>query len=201
MKAIASILLVLAIALAGCTASGEEGSASIYVKDAPTDEFDEIHVVFTEVRVHESGAESDEDAEESDGGWMVLFENASGQDIDLLAANGTAAAFLGEADLPAGNYTQIRIIVQSAYGIKDDNRVPITVSSGTLKMVQSFEVQADMETKIIIDYDLDRSLHQQGNGAWRFTPVIGKTTTEIVEDATSGEETANEGEIVEDAAA
>lgn len=207
--------LLTALALAGCTSTSGDGSASVYVKDAPTDEFDEIHVVFTTVEVHASGAGVDaEDAEadagvdgnatadadngtaDSGAGWKVLFEDAAGVDIDLLNASGARAAFLGEADLAAGKYTQLRIHVKSAYGVVNGTQVPITLSSGTLKLTQPFTVEAGEESRIVIDIDLDRSLRQQGNEAWRMTPVVGSVDVEHVDDESSGAESESEGEIV-----
>ena len=207
--------LLTALALAGCTSTSGDGSASVYVKDAPTDEFDEIHVVFTKVEVHASGdgvdaedAEADADADGnatagadnatagSSGGWKALFEDAAGVDIDLLNASGARAAFLGEADLAAGKYTQLRIHVKSAYGVVNGTPVPITVSSGALKLTQPFTVEAGEESRIVIDIDLDRSLRQQGNDAWRMTPVVGSVDVEHVDDESSGAESESPGEIV-----
>lgn len=195
-------MLAMTLALAGCIGGGE-GSASIYVKDAPTDEFQEIHLNFTQVQVHYAGNGSEEgdgegSMEEEGGEWITVFENAQGADIDLLAASGDASAFLGEADLDAGRYTQIRVTVQSAYGVDlDGNTTDITVSSGTVKIVRGFEVEADMETRITVDFDLDRSMVQQGNGQWRMTPVVGTTTVEVVDDASSGADVDDEGDISE----
>lgn len=196
MRIILLSALVLATAFAGCTAS-EGGSMSIYVKDAPTDEFDEIHVVFTQVRVHAAGSGNESDENATEAGWITIFENATGQDIDLLAASGDSAAFLGEADLDAGKYTQIRIIVQRAYGVDSEgNETEFTVSSGTVKVVGNFEVGGGEETQVTIDFDLDRSIKEQGNGNWRMTPVVGKTIVTQVADEESGEDVAEEGEIV-----
>lgn len=211
MRVLMTALALLAVAFAGCTDSGGEGSASIYVKDAPTDEFAEIHVVFTQVEVHFAGNGSDaedsgdnetEDGDHEDDGtssWKTLFENEEGADVDLRAANGTAAAFLGEADLAVGKYTQIRIHVSEAYGIDHDGeRHEFSVPSSTLKIVRPFDVHADEETQIVVDYDLDRSLTKAGPTGWKLTPVIGKTHVNHVEDDESGEDVHSEGEIDDD---
>src|SRR5687768_14279802 len=67
-RAVAALLLMATLALAGCASSDDggsgegsaaEGSASAYVKDAPSDDFREVHVVFTEVAVHRSGADEE----------------------------------------------------------------------------------------------------------------------------------------------
>lgn len=190
--------LVAAVGLAGCVADGD-GSASIYVKDAPTDEFDEIHVLFSEVEVH-FGGDSSEDGNdtEDDGEWRTLVQSDDGIDVDLLNASGTRSAFLGEADLEAGTYTQIRVQVIEAYGIQDGERSDFRVPSGTLKLVRSFQVEADQETKITLDFDLDQSLTQAGQGQWILTPVVGKTVVQVVEDDESGEDVHTEGEIQDD---
>lgn len=235
MRVLALTVLLMTAFLAGCTTTEGEGSASIYVKDAPTDEFSEIHVVFTKVLIHKAGGEEEseeeseeetegeseaesaeamdeteeeseaetgedsEDAEEteSDAGWITLFENSTGQDVDLLAASGDASIFLGEANLTEGKYTQIRIVTIDAYGIDlDGNRVDFTVSSGTLKIIGNFDVVAGEETKITVDFDLDASLKEQGNGNWRMTPKVGKTMVEQVDGDASGAEAHEEGELV-----
>ena len=237
------VALLIALALSGCSqstnddggdsATGGTGSASAYVKDAPSDDFAEVHVVFTEVAVHRSGGSGSNatstavgtstglstsvgnttvsgsvnatatsnstvtnDGSGSEAGWVVLFSDASGVDVDLLNTTGARAAFLGEADLAAGHYQQVRITVTEAYGIDHDgNRTNITVSSGTLRSVKSFEVEDGEETRVTIDIDLEKSLKQTGNGQWRLTPVIGKTSAAVVDDESSGEDSAEPGEV------
>lgn len=136
-----------------------------------------------------------DDADEDDAGeWIELVNDTAGIDVDLLNVTGTRAAFLGEEDLEAGRYTQIRIVAIEAYGIDHDgNRTDITLSNDVLKVPRSFEVQAGNESRILLDIDLDRSLRETGQG-WRMTPVIGKTIVDIVDDASSGEEVSQAGD-------
>jgi hypothetical protein len=199
------------------SATSGTGSASAYVKDAPGSDFKEVHVVFTEVAVHRSGNGTMDNGtmgnmtmgngtsmpgmsdngtgNGTDGGWTVVFSDAAGVDVDLLNTTGARAAFLGEANLTAGHYEQVRITVQSAYGIaQDGTRSNITVSSGTLKSVRSFDVVAGNETRITIDIDLSHSLHQTGQG-WRMTPVIGKTTAAVVDGRSSGRDVDHPGDV------
>ncbi len=190
MKAISTMLLLSLVALSGCVSEGA-GSASIYVKDAATDDFDEIHVVFTKVSVHAGGNDTD------NGTWITLWENATGRDIDLLDLSGDRAAFLGEAELDSGKYTQIRIEATEAYGMQNGSRVEIALANPTLKVVKSFEIDAGKETQIVLDFDLDRSVKQNGPNGWKMTPVIGKTTVTIVEDSESGADVHEEGEVTE----
>jgi hypothetical protein len=232
-KALPVALLLLAAALAGCSSSTSDGdssgtgSASAYVKDKPSDDFREVHLVFTEVAVHRSAgtengtsttatgtatgvsttvgnttisasatASATATSTAQEAGWVVVFADATGVDIDLLNTTGAKAAFLGETDLAAGRYQQVRVTVKEAYGVYDNGtRANITVSSGTVKSVKSFEVESGQETRVTIDLDLERSLHQQGNGEWRMSPVIGKTSAAVVDDEDSGEEQAQPGDV------
>lgn len=205
-----------------------EGSASVYLKDAPADDFREVHVVITEVAIHRSAGEANGTTSATgtttgsangtadngtvslsasasatgtgspgaEAGWIVVLSDAEGVDVDLLNTTGARAAYLGEAELDAGRYQQVRIEVAEAYGVTHDGeRVNITVSSGTLRVTGGFEVVAGNETRVTVDIDLERSLREQGSGAWRLTPVIGRTTAAEVEDASSGEEAAEPGEV------
>ncbi len=154
----------------------------------------EIHVVFTKIEVHAAGGDADANSTSS-AGWKVLFEDSAGVDVDLLNVTGTQAAFLGEASLAAGKYTQLRITVASAHGVQDGNDVAITVSSGTLKFNRPFDVDAEKETRLVIDVDLDKSLNQSGSGTWRMTPVVGSVSATVVEDSSSGDDVADEGDV------
>lgn len=239
-KALTVALLLALVALAGCssstddgsTGSGGSGSASAYVKDKPSEDFREVHLVFTQVSVHRSGGSGDDGSDNGtatnstgtatgvsttvgnttvsasatasatatssaqEAGWIVVFSDPTGVDVDLLNTTGAKAAFLGEADLAAGHYQQVRVTVKEAYGVYENGtRANITVSSGTVKSVKSFDVESGKETRITIDLDLDRSLHQQGNGEWRLSPVIGKTSAAVVDDEDSGEEQAQPGDV------
>lgn len=181
--------LLLSVALAGCTTE-DTGTASIYVKDAPVDEFDEIHLLFTKVEIHRSGGNET-------GGWITLYDNATGQDIDLLDLSGARAAFLGEAELEAGQYQQIRVHAIEAYGVQNDTRVEFLTSPTPFKIRGQFEIAGGEETRITLDIDLNKSVKELGNGSYRMTPQIGETFAETVQDDESGAEVHAEGEATE----
>lgn len=192
----ATLLILLTATLSGCTTTGE-GTASIYVKDAPVDDFDEIHLVFEKVEIHGSSVQDTEDENETSSGWITLYENATGRDVDLLNLTGARAAFLGEANLSAGNYQQIRVHAIEAYGIQDGERVELIMSNPVFKTAGSFKIEDGQETRITLDIDLENSVKAQGNDSYRMTPVIGKTYAEQVDDDESGEEVHEEGEVTE----
>ncbi|MES2154072.1 MAG: DUF4382 domain-containing protein [bacterium] len=163
--AIPCVLLFLLAALSGCS-SGGDGTASAYVKDAVSNDFREVHLVITQVSIHQSAGGNET------AGWKVLFSGSV--DVNLMNASGTKAAFLGQADVPAGKYQQMRIMASSAYGITTSGaRVTIGLPNNDLKVVKGFKVDSGKETQLVLDLDLEKSLKQKG-ADWEFKPVIGK---------------------------
>lgn len=121
----------------------------------------------------ESDDEDDNETDDEDGSgenrWIVIVNST--QTVDLKAFQGDARMFLGGSDVPAGRYTQIRIHVDRAYGVMNGTEVNITVSSGTLKIVRPWTVEAGAETQLTVDFELDKSIHKTGKG-YRLTPVM-----------------------------
>jgi hypothetical protein len=78
---------------------------------------------------------------------------------------------LGEKDLTAGKYTQIRLTVDSAEleigGIKADIKIP----SGKLKLVKNFNIEANKTTTLTLDFDAQTSVHQAGS-KYNMKPTI-----------------------------
>jgi uncharacterized protein DUF4382 len=106
----------------------------------------------------------------SDAGWITIVN--SSKSIDLKQFQGDAKAFLGGANISAGKYTQIRIYVDRAYGVKNGTEVNFTVPSGTLKIVRPWTVEAGKETRLVVDFDLDKSIQKTGNGAYHLKPTL-----------------------------
>lgn len=187
---LATLLILLAATFAGCVAQ-DEGRVTVYLKDAATDEFSELYITFSKVAIHRGdddqaeGQEGEEPDTEGEG-WETLFDGS--REIDLLAYSGAdARAFLGDANLSAGTYNQIVVTVDDARGIRadDGSEVDIQVTTGWVRVVRAFEIDADQTTRIILDLDLDRSVVQQGPTGWRLNPVIGQVI--VQEDATGSE--------------
>jgi hypothetical protein len=82
-----------------------------------------VSVTLTEVSVHVSGAnDADEihgdDIKDDDGKWVVISDQE--QTFDLMAIEDNVLAPLGEADVPAGKITQIRMKLKTATPIEND---------------------------------------------------------------------------------
>lgn len=138
------------------------GTLVVQVRDAPSD-FSHVLVTFSEVRVHPADA-----ADESD--WVnVTLASAS---IDFMSL-GNLTKVLGLDQIPAGKYTQIRIVVSAVTATTDGGQsVAMIVPDGILKTTTSFDLAAGGVTTITVDFDLAHSMYEAG-GVWIFTPVIG----------------------------
>ena len=95
---------------------------------------------------------------------------------------------LGVGTLPAGHYTQIRLVVSSAtiyfenaaggdpcaptIATPSGRHAALDIPSGEVKLTRPFDVAASGGTTMVLDFDGDRSIHQTGNGRYLMRPVI-----------------------------
>lgn len=175
LRSLVLAVALLGTALTGCLTGSETGTGAIYVKDAPEDDFSHVNVTFTKVQVHQ-GNESD-----GDGEWITVAENESGREVDLLDFSGAdARALLGAAELENGTYNQVLIDVTEAYGIDKDSgdREDFELTQDQLRLTRAWQIETDTTTHLIADLDLDRSIREQGDGTYRFNPVIGQVLVE-----------------------
>jgi len=134
-------------------ASVDDGSATTPVSDASVDDGSATTPV-----------------EGSSAGWFEIVSTT--QTVDLKEFQGDASMFLGGADVEAGHYTQIRIHVDEAYGLKDGARVNFTIPSDTLKIVRPWTVEDGGETALTVDFLLESSIIAKGNGQYSLKPTM-----------------------------
>lgn len=121
----------------------------------------------------DTAQDAPEDTEESDDGkggpFIVIFESdePGGKPFDLLELQNGRTDLLADADIPAGTYTQMRIVVTAGkVTLTDGTEFPLDVPSGStsgIKLHFTFEVTDALETVLLLDVDLSRA----------FTPVPG----------------------------
>ncbi|MCH7593792.1 MAG: DUF4382 domain-containing protein [Chloroflexi bacterium] len=138
------------------------GTIQVRVTDAPGDATS-VLVTVSSVQVNVQGASDD------DSSWITVVEGPA--TFDLVALDGIEAV-LGESELAAGQYGQIRLEVGEVEVITPDGSFTARVPSGTLKLVGGFTIEAGEVTGATIDFDLDKSLVEQGNGGFLFKPVV-----------------------------
>lgn len=176
---LASILIAALIAagcagLAGRSSSDRMGRLAVYLTDAPSDDIKEVWVTITGVHVHRDGA------------WHVLQDFAeSPLELDLLQLR-FDSVLLGEALLPAGAYTQLRLIVDDSntaksYVVHRDGSITyLKVPSGAqtgLKVHHRFVVPADGSVELVLDANILDFVHKAGNsGKYIMNPTAIRVT-------------------------
>lgn len=153
--------------------AGTSGSGQLTVKitDSPFADAKAVLITFDSISVHHS-----------DAGWeTVRFANGrTERTCDLKKLDGPTDV-LGSEALPAGHYTQIRLNVTKAT-IHFDNAsssptacapsitVPgtrfaeVRVPSGEVKLNRQFTLDAGAIVTMVLDFDGDKSIRQQGGG-------------------------------------
>ncbi len=150
---------------AASTAPGSTGvgTLDVAIQDAPAANFSNVYVTFDQIAVHPADAGNASD-------WQTV--NLTQRTVDLAAVK-SVPQLLGSATLPVGEYTQLRIVVQSAQGVMTNGtKVNFIVPSGELKTADPFNITLGQTTSLTIDINLARSI-VDANGTWIFTPVIG----------------------------
>lgn len=188
-----SVLSALLLAALGCS-SGGGGSASttgpsgtggggdgggtgtmtILLTDSPFSDAKSLLITFSEVSIHRSG-----------GGGETLTTSSLTCDLKKLAG---AQTILVTAPLPAGHFTQIRLMVSSAALFFDNaaagppcaaaivppagQSAPLVIPSGEIKLNREFTLDVGGATTATLDFDGDRSVRQTGNGTYMMQPVV-----------------------------
>ena len=171
----------------GGTTSPASGSLSIRITDSPFSDAKALLVTFSAVSVHRSDGDA----------WQTIpFVSGSSRTCDLKKLQGPTDV-LGVGSLPAGHYTQVRLVVTSA-SIYFDNAsggaacapaiaapagksASVDVPSGEVKLNHEFTITGSATT-MLLDFDGDQSVKQtgsdngngKGNGNTKYlmTPVI-----------------------------
>lgn len=171
-----------ALTLAACGGGGaasDTGILRLSLTDAPACGAEKIFVTVEKVRVHQSSA-----AAETDGGWREIVL-ASPQRVDLLTLTNGTLLPLGEAALPAGRYTQLRLVLAAnsaanplansvvpARGAETALTTPSAAQSG-LKLNVNLEVAPDKIADFAIDFDACKSIVKAGaSGQYLLKPVL-----------------------------
>ena len=160
-------------------ASGGNGTVRFAMTDAPACGYDAVNVTVTKVRVHQSG-----NAGESDAGWQDLSVNPPAR-VDLLSLTNGVLFELGQLPVPAGKYTQLRLVLAENGGSTPlansvvptgGSEVALKTPSGQqsgLKVNANIDVPADQLADFVIDFDACKSVVRAGNsGQYLLKPVL-----------------------------
>jgi hypothetical protein len=161
------------------------GSLAIRITDSPFSDAKALLVTFSDVTVHRADVES----------WQTIpFAAGTSRTCDLKKLQGPTDV-LGVGSLPAGHYTQVRLVVASANIYFDSassgpacapsiaapagKSAPVDVPSGEVKLNHEFTTTSSATT-MLLDFDGDQSVKQTGsdngkgnsNTKYLMTPVI-----------------------------
>jgi len=153
------------------------GTLSVSLTDAPSCGFDAVNVTVNKVRVNASASAGD-----TDTGWTDITLNPA-KKINLLNLTNGVLESLGQASLPAGHYSQLRLVLDANTGTGMANSVvptggaettlstPSAVQSG-IKLAKEFDVAAGQNVDLVLDFDACKSVVTQGKGRYLLKPVV-----------------------------
>jgi hypothetical protein len=180
------------LAIAGCGGGGNGesvqpmGSLRVAVTDAPACGFDQVNITINRVRVH-----AQQGAAENASGWHDLALSPP-RKINLLDLTNGVLEELGQMALPAGQYTQLRLVLQPNSGGAPANSVvptgaaeqaldtPSAAQSG-IKLIHPFTVPAGGLADVLLDFDACKSIVRRGNGSFGLKPVIAAIPRAVAE--------------------
>jgi hypothetical protein len=176
----------------GCSSSDDGGAGAqagvvrVSLTDAPACGYDAVWITVSKVRIHQSDTDNDNAA-----GWTDITLNPP-RKINLLNLNDPtqpnfALDNLGEASLPAGHYTQVRLVlapnpngngqplansvVLSGTTTEIELQTPSGIQSG-VKLIHQFDVGSGQRVDLLLDFDACKSIVLTGNGTYKLKPVI-----------------------------
>jgi hypothetical protein len=159
--------------------SGGGATLSLMLKDSPFTDARSMLVTFSEVTAHRSGS----------GGFSPLpfAGGATSRTCDLKKLT-DAQDILGTGPLPAGHYTQVRLVVSNAALYFDNvadgpacaptiaapagRSASIEIPSGEVRLNRPFDIPETGATTMLIDFDGDRSVRLTGSNRYTMSPVI-----------------------------
>lgn len=168
-KILGLLTFAIAATLYGCRKTNDPESFNLRVKltDAPGP-YDSVVVYIDSVVVNNDSA----------GGWETLNTN-SGY-YDLLQLNGSDTTLVNNTNLNDGYLHQMRLIladdkcyVVDTNGVKSFLELSSQDKTG-LKLNLNTSVDPGSDYELLIDFDAEKSIIQQGNGKIRLKPVLKK---------------------------
>ncbi len=164
------------------TSSSDEGTVALYLTDSPVDAetVKGVWITVTDIRYNLSMDETKDD-------WQSFSGFQGPQKFDLLDLSGGIVASLGSMSLAAGQYNQIRFMLDAPESnqtnpvspacyieFTDGTTKPLFVPSGSdsgFKATGAFEVPINGTVAIVADFDVRKAVVRKGNGDYLLKPA------------------------------
>lgn len=182
-------LLITVFAFTACSTNSDSGKGTLQVglTDAPAN-FEQVNIEIRQVLVNqdadaEEPEEGTEGNEEGENGWHSIMDDSI--TINLLDYQNGTVLDLGETELEAGNYNQIRLLLGENNNVVVDGETyalttPSAQQSG-YKLNVNAEVEEGQVYDLVIDFDASQSIVVNGNGNYILKPVL--RTVDVEEQA------------------
>lgn len=187
-------LLAVATLLAACGGGGDSSSSSaggaqtssgigqlaIHLTDSQGCDYRSVWVTVEQIRIHQSATAGD-----GDSGWRDLTLSPARR-VDLLTLRNGVFVDLGTVPLPAGRYSQVRMVLAANGGgqapfanqldLADGSAVALSTPSAQqsgLKLNVDVNIQPGQLGELVLDFDPCKSVVKAGkSGRYNLKPVI-----------------------------
>lgn len=157
--------------VSGSATTGETGSLSVGLTDAPVDSAQEVNIEVTALVLNPAG------------GKHIRFELEFPQPINLLdLQGGEFENLIIDEEVQAGQYNWMRlelgddntvVIDEAGDGTATRNSYPLTTPSARGVQTSKFTVPAGGQVSLTIDFDVRKSLvNPGGKGSYKLKPVL-----------------------------
>lgn len=174
----ASIALMLPLAFS-CSDEKDNARLAVELTDAPAG-YDKVWVDVEGVEVRVGDKTMDVSNDALDKGNLL---------VDLLTLTGGKTLLLADEDVPAGEISEIRLILGDKNSLVKDGvtyalKTPSAQQSG-LKLKVKQELLPGVLYRLLLDFDASRSIVELGNGNYNLKPVV-RASFEATSGAISG---------------
>lgn len=168
MKTIRSLgisIALFSLLLGSCKKDSETGSLSVRMTDFPAS-YQQVNVEILKVRVHMGGGA---------GSWIDLPTKQGIYNL-LTLQNGIDTTIVNTTELPAGNITQMRLLLGSNNTLMvNDTIYPMSVPSGNetgIKLVGNIAIPGNTTVNVLLDFVANESIVENGNGTYQLKPAV-----------------------------
>lgn len=132
--------------------SMENGYIIVHLTDAPAN-FDAVNITFSEISAH------------IDSEWVTI-DIQPDSTVNLLEWTNGKSMILGQDEVPAGHYTQVRLKIKAAEIVVNNVTFPLDIPSGMqsgLKLGLHFTINPGSTYELVLDFDVNKSIVTTGS--------------------------------------